>query len=165
MFWRCKSKLWRFVKVWIVIYGRFVKVLRVSQRFEGLSKYQWFCKRLWLSVSKIWGFVKRLLFTDFRPSIGTLDEFDNCTNTGFYDAYPGWSLEFEIMQNHQQLCQWIIYNANPGGSFTLTLSDMEVSLTWNFKINFIRYFLDWILLWQILCQRWLWFYNGWNGYN
>ena len=72
----------------------------------------------------------RLCFTDFRPSIGSQDEFDNCTNTGFYDAYTGWSLEFEIMQNHKQLCQWVIYNANLGGSFTLTLSDMEVSLIW-----------------------------------
>ena len=175
------SKFWWFVKVGFVKvlsncqsfnccqitaglsnHGRFVKVLRVCQssrsqerlyqcqRFEGLSNF-WVIVKLSI-VCQSFECLSKYWFSDFRPSIGILDEFDNCTNTGFYDAYPGWSLEFEIMQNHQQLCQWVIYNANPSSSFTLTVSDMEVSLTSNFKVNFIRDFLDWVLLWQILCQ-------------
>ena len=83
---------------------------------------------------------KRVFFVDFRSLVAYRagEEYVNCTNTGFFDAYLGWSINFDIIYMNNQYCKWYIYNPNPTGSVILSFPLILVKYFTN--IGFQLYF-------------------------
>ena len=67
-------------------------------------------------------------FVDFRSLVAYRvgEGYANCTNTGFFEAAPNWSINFDIIYMNNQYCKWYIYNPNPTGSVILSFVRFEV---------------------------------------